>query len=161
MTLSERAAQLRQIEKQLPGRLKDAGFRASLRAIETAVDHTPPTMDDLSGTNTRSGEMKQHWVADSRPMPEKRGDAYVSELNNSKEYASYVNDGHDMDRHFVPGLVVNPASGMLEHNPDGKGGIIVGTQTAYVPGLYMADKAKQTYKEVLREEIKDLEALLE
>ena len=27
----------------------------------------------------------------------------MSELNNDKQYASFVNDGHRMDRHFVPG----------------------------------------------------------
>lgn len=144
----------------MPQRLKTAGFNATLRAIEKAVAETPPTMDSLRGTNTRSGEMKQHWVTDSRPMPKKRGDEYVSLLANDKQYASYVNDGHRMDRHFVPGLVVNEESGMLEYNPNGKGGIVVGTKTAYVEGLFMTDKAKEEYRRVLEGELKELEELL-
>lgn len=161
MTLAERMKQLRQVETQLPGILTRAGMNAALRAVEKAVEETPPTTDSLRGANTRTGELKQHWVTDSRPRPVRRGDNYVSELNNDKQYASYVNDGHRMDRHFVPGLVINPVSGLLEYNPDGKGGIVVGTRTAYVPGLFITDKAKEEYRRVLREELKGLEALMD
>ena len=58
-----------------------------------------------------------------------------------------------MDRHFVPGLVINQESGFLEMNPDGKGGIVVGTKTPYVEGLFMVDAAKEEYKRVLRQEL--------
>ena len=61
-----------------------------------------------------------------------------------------------MDRHFVPGLVINEESGMLEFNPDGTGGIVVGTKTAYVPGIFMVDAAKEEYRRVLRQELKDI-----
>lgn len=161
MNLEERIRQLRQAKTQIPGILARAGVNAALRAVEKAVEETPPTVNSLRGTNTRTGEMKQHWVTDSRPRPVRQGDSYVSELNNDKQYASFVNDGHRMDRHFVPGLVINPGSGLLEFNPDGTGGIVVGTRTAYVPGLFMVDKAVEEYRRVLREELKGLEELME
>lgn len=161
MTLEERVKQLRQIEKKLPQTLRQAGMNATLRAIQKAVEETPPTQDDLRGTNTRTGELKQHWVTDSKPRPVKRGDNYVSVLANDKNYASYVDQGHRMGRHFVPGLVINEESGMLEYNPDGTGGIVVGTKTQYVPGLFMVDKAVEEYRKTLRTELKDLEELLE
>ena len=88
MTLEERVKQLRQIEKKLPQTLRQAGMNATLRAIQKAVEETPPTQDDLRGTNTRTGELKQHWVTDSKPRPVKRGDNYVSVLANDKNYAS-------------------------------------------------------------------------
>ena len=66
-----------------------------------------------------------------------------------------------MDRHFVPGLVINEASGMLEYNPDGSGGIVVGTRTAYVKGLFMVDAAKEEYKRVLRQELADIGDIIE
>lgn len=72
------------------------------------------------------------------------------------EYASYVNNGHRMDRHFVPGLVINEYSGMFEYNPDGKGGIVVGTKTSYVEGLFMVDKAIEEYNRVVKMETKKL-----
>ena len=162
MTLEERIAQLQDVEARFPGELTAIAKGATIRAVEKAAELTPPTLDDLSGTNTRSGEMKQHWASDSKVTPVKRGDTYVTELNNDKQYASYVNDGHRMDRHFVPGLVINPESGMLEYNPNGKGGIVVGTKTRYVKGEFMTDKAKEVYeKTVLTELDKEIRRLLE
>lgn len=161
MTLEERIAQLRDVEARFPGELTAVAKGATIRAVEKAAELTPPTLDDLSGTNTRSGGMKQHWATDSRVVPVKRGGTYVTELNNDKQYASYVNDGHRMDRHFVPGLVINPESGMLEYDPDGKGGIVVGTRTQYVEGLFMEEEALQEYHFVVRVEGGHLHRLLE
>ena len=161
MTLEERIAQLRDAEARFPGELPAIAKGATIRAVEKAAELTPPTLDDLSGTNTRSGEMKQHWATDSRVVPVKRGGTYVTELNNDRQYASYVNDGHRMDRHFVSGLVINPESGMLEYNPDGKGGIVVGTKTQYVEGLFMAEAAREEYHRVVRAEAERLRRMLE
>lgn len=160
VTLEERIRQLQRIEARLPDTLRQAGMNATLRAIQKAVEETPPAQDDLRGTNTRTGELKQHWVTDSKPRPVKRGDNYVSVLANDKEYASYVDQGHRMDRHFVPGLVLNEESGMLEYNPDGSGGVVVGTKTKYVRGLFMVDKAKEEYKKMVRAELKKVGDLL-
>ena len=153
MNLEERIRQLRQAKTQIPGILARAGMNAALRAVEKAVEETPPTVNSLRGTNTRTGEMKQHWVTDSRPRPVRQGDSYVSELNNDKQYASFVNDGHRMKRHFVPGLYINPESGLLEYDPSAKVGIVVGTKTRYVKGEFMVDKAKKAYQEVLLDEL--------
>ena len=103
--------------------------------------------------------MKQHWATDSVLAPQKQADRYVTAMANDLEYASYVNDGHRMDRHFVPGLVINPYSDRLEYNPDGKGGIVVGTKTSYVPGRFMTDAAKQEYEKTLQAELQDLKEL--
>lgn len=160
MTLAERAAQLRRAQAQLPGLLERAARDATIRAVEAATEMTPPTGGDLRGTNARTGEMKQHWATDSRTSPAKRGNEFVTELNNNVQYASFVNDGHRMDRHFVPGLVINPSSGLLEYNPDGRGGIVVGTRTAYVPGLYMTDRAKEVYRSTLHAQLAQVEELI-
>lgn len=161
MTLKERLKQLHAIEAQLPEKLKQAATGAAIRAVEKATELTPPKTGDLRGTNTRSGEMKQHWATDSKPVANRRGNQYVSLLANNKQYASYVDQGHRMDRHFVPGLVINEASGMLEYNPDGSGGIVVGTKTAYVKGLFVVDTAKEEYKRVLRQELADIGDIIE
>ena len=160
MNFEARIKRLRTAQEKLPDRLMAASRNAMLRAVEVAADLTPPTEADLRGTNTRSGEMKQHWATDSVTEPAIDGDRYTTILANNKEYSSYVNDGHRMDRHFVPGLVINEESGMLEYNPDGKGGIIVGTQTQYVPGIHMVDEAKKAFQDTLKEELHDLEDLL-
>lgn len=76
------------------------------------------------------------------------------------DYASYVDQGHRMDRHFVPGLYIDE-NGQLARNVDGKGGLVVGTKTKYVKGEFMADKAKEAYqKTVLVELDKEIRRLL-
>ena len=150
-------------KKQLPqdfpkmkAKITSACKNATIRAVEIAAKLTPPTQDDLSGTNTRSGEMKQHWPTDSKTTPEVSGNKYATHLNNNKDYSSYVNDGHRMDRHFVPGLYINPYSGLLEYDPTADVGIVVGTKTSYVPGLHMVDAAVETWRETLKRELADI-----
>lgn len=155
-TLKTRAEALKKHLEQLDKELSAIAQGATMRAVEKAADLTPPTMNDLSGTNTRTGALKQHWVTDSKITPQKKGTNYETKLANNMQYASYVNDGHRMDRHFVPGLVINEVSGMLEYNPDGKVGIVVGTKTSYVKGLFMTDKAIEEYKRTVRVESEKL-----
>lgn len=157
MTLKERIRYLESQRPKIVEKIASACENATTRAVEKAAELTPPMQNDLRGTNTRAGEMKQHWATDSKVEPMgvalSGGGTYVTILANDKQYASYVNDGHRMDRHFVPGLVINQESGFLEMNPDGKGGIVVGTKTPYVDGLFMVDAAKEEYKRVLRQEL--------
>lgn len=162
MTLEYELALMKQALSDMPGKLRDIARAATQLAVNKAQELTPPTEDDLSGTNTRTGALKSHWANDSVIEPEEKGDAFVTHLNNDLEYASYVNDGHRMDRHFVPGLWINPYNGMLERAPaEYDGGIMVGTKTAYVPGLFMADKAVDTYSEAVDNELEKLTEDLE
>lgn len=156
MTLKERVKQLRAIEEKFPGWLEEICVHGTMRAVEAAQEKTPPTGGSLKGTNTRTGAMKQSWATSTQYAPKRQGGDYVTVLGNDEEYASYVNDGHRMDRHFVPGLVINPNSGMLEYNPDGKGGIVVGTKTAYVEGLHMVDDAGKAYEQTVGKELRKL-----
>lgn len=166
MTLDEYIQKLEAAQKVLPDMISVAAKNATIRAVEAAQEKTPPTADSLSGINTRTGELKQHWATDSKIIPEQQAGQYVTELNNNKEYASFVNDGHRMDKHFVPGLYVNPAFGLLEYDPSRKDevGIMVGTQTQYVEGLHMTDVAQQAYEETLQAELertgRELERIL-
>lgn len=161
MTLGERIKQLEALQARFPREVREAVKGATLRAIEKAEEMTPPTEgDDISGTHTLAVGMKQHWADDSSPVPVQEGEALVTVLANNKEYASYVNDGHRMDRHFVPGLYINPKSGHLEYDPkmaaERSGGLMVGTQTKYVAGIGMVDAAKEEYRRVLKIELDKL-----
>ena len=64
-----------------------------------------------------------------------------TELNNHMQYASYVNDGHRVDKHFVPGLIKNGS--LLERSPDGSGGLMVGTKTTYVKEIHEAESNRK------------------
>ena len=160
VSLQQRIQQLKKAQADLPNILYDVAKDATLRAIEATADATPPKAGTgrgpYIGTDTISGQLKAHWATDSKPEPMggalSGGSVYATVLANNLNYASYVNDGHRMDRHFVPGLYINEDSGLLEYKEGAKVGIVVGTKTKYVKGEFMVEKGKKAYQEtVLRE----------
>ena len=102
-----------------------------------------------------TGGLAQHWSTDSQTAPVRSGSTYTTTLANDKDYASYVNDGHRMDRHFVPGLYVGD-DGLLSMDPARDVGMMVGTRTKYVPGLYMREKGVDKYSDVAESELRKL-----
>ncbi len=108
-----------------------------------------------------TGELAQHWETDSQIVPSETGEQFTTTLANDKQYASYVNDGHDVDQHFVPGLYVDDG-GVLAFEPAGKDkdgkkiGLMVGTKTKEVPGLYMKEAGIEKYREVAETELRKL-----
>lgn len=157
VNLQQRLHQLEQMRAALPGMLRQVQTKAAMRAVEAAIDATPPKAGtgrgSHSGTNTLTGQLKAHWRTDSQIEPVNTGAGYVSVLANSMEYASYVNDGHRMDRHFVPGLYIDPNTGMLAYDPMAGTGLVVGTKTRYVKGEFMVDKAKRAYETAILKEL--------
>lgn len=149
MELIEAIKRYKLLRRAISQAIDDVAEQATMAAVEAATAATPPTEDDLRGTNTRTGELKAHWATDSTITPIKRGRTRITRLANGIPYASYVNDGHRMDRHFVPGLYINPYSDLLEYDPSYPGGIMVGTKTTYVPGLFMAEKGEDAYSDAV------------
>ena len=141
MTLSEELKNAEKYKRDLNGKIMEAMRIATEKAIQAAADATPP----LSEPNTTTGELKAHWETDSNTKAEHEGNVWRTYLANNVQYASYVNDGHRMDRHFVPGLVKTDFG--LEYFPQlrGQTGIMVGTKTKYVPGLHMTDKGQDAF----------------
>ena len=150
--MRKRIRELHQAGQNVPKILEEVAEGATIEAVRVATENTPPNGGAaIAGTNTRSGDMAQHWTLDSITEPMGGGPAFTTVLANNMQYASYVNDGHRMDKHFVPGLVIN--GNLLEQNPDGEGGIMVGTKTSYVEGKYMKEKAIGRYRSVVRTEL--------
>lgn len=154
--IRKRIKELHQAGQNVPKILEEVAEGATIEAVRVATEHTPPNGGAaISGTNTRSGDMAQHWELDSITSPMggalSGGTAFRTLLANDMQYASYVNDGHRMDQHFVPGLVINGK--LLEQDPDGEGGIMVGTKTSYVEGKHMKEKAIGKYRSVVRTEL--------
>lgn len=154
VTLQQRIQQLKRAQADLPNILYKTAKGATMRAVEAAMDATPPKKGtgSLKGTHTRTGELKQHWATDSVVEPLVTGGKYETFLRNDKEYASYVDQGHRMDKHFVPGLYVDE-NGVLNYDPTAKVGLVVGTKTKYVKGEFMVDKAKEAYEKVVLAEL--------
>ena len=155
VSLQRRIQELKKIQADLPEVLYRVQKEATLRAVEAAQAATPPKegtgRGPYIGTGTITGELKAHWATDSKTEPIggalSGGSTYVTILANDLEYASYVDQGHRLDRHFVPGLYIDPESGLLSYDPERKTGIVVGTRTKYVKGEFMVDKAKAAYEQ--------------
>lgn len=148
---SEMRKRFRELEKagaNVPAIIAEVAKGATIAAIDAAVNHTPPNGGAaIAGTNTRSGDLAQHWVTDSKTTPVNGR----TKLANNMKYASYVNDGHRVDKHFVPGL--HEVGGLLNYDAGYQGGIVVGTQTTYVPGLYMKEAGIGAYRTTARKEL--------
>lgn len=154
VSLQQRIQQLKRIRADIPRILNEVARDATIRAVEATADATPPKAGrGQSGTNTLTGELKAHWPTDSETEPKRQGNEHVTALANNIEYASYVNDGHRMDKHFVPGLYVNPGTGTLEYDPSADVGIVVGTKTPYVNGEFMVDKGIEAYRRTVLAEL--------
>lgn len=150
--MRKRIRELHQAGQNVPKILEEVAEGATIEAVRVATENTPPNGGAaIAGANTRSGDMAQHWTLDSITEPMGGGPAFTTVLANNMQYASYVNDGHRMDKHFVPGLVIN--GNLLEQDPDGEGGIMVGTKTSYMEGKYMKEKAIGRYRSVVRTEL--------
>lgn len=156
-----RLAELAARAPDIGGRIAAIAEGATARAVEEAVARTPPNTfgeGEVRGVHTITGELAQHWETDSQTTPTVAADGYRTELANDMQYASYVNDGHRVDKHFVPGLYIDPATGLLSMDPGKpKGvGLVVGTKTTYVEGLHITDAAKEVYEEVAEAELDKL-----
>lgn len=158
---------LKQAKADLPTVVAKCAEQATMRAVEAATDATPPKSGTGSGPySSATGALKQHWATDSqvKPVLSGSGDAVElrTSLDNNLPYASYVNDGHRMSQHFVPGLYINPDTGALERAPGKDVGIVVGTKTKYVKGEFMVDKAKKAYEDTLEAQLQErIKELLE
>ncbi len=165
VTLQQRIQQLKKAQADLPNILYKTAKGATMRAVEAAMDATPPKKGtgSLKGTHTRTDELKQYWATDSITEPMggalSGGSSFTTFLKNSMEYASYVDQGHRMDRHFVPGLYIDE-NGVLNYDPARNVGLVVGTKTKYVKGEFMVDKAREAYeKAVLAQLDEEIERL--
>lgn len=152
--IRKRFAELHRAGQNVPKIMMEVAEGATIAAVDVAAENTPPNGGaPIAGTNTRSDGMAQRWAADSETTPVYSNGSVTTYLNNNKQYASYVNDGHNVTKHFVPGLTVNKTSGLIEEDPNNEGGIMVGTKTTFVEGKYMKQKAIGKYRSVVRREL--------
>ena len=150
--MRKRLAELNKAGKDVPKIMMEVAEGATIEAVRVAAENTPPNGGAaIAGTNMRSGQMAQHWELDSQTKPIYSGGSVRTVLANDKQYASYVNDGHRVDKHYVPGLIAN--GNLLERIDPDVGGIMVGTKTTYVKGLYIKQKAIGRYRDVVRNEL--------
>ena len=163
VSLQKRLLKLKKAHKNLPGVLYKIQKNAAQRAVEAAIEATPPNKKTgrLPGPNMVTGELAEHWATDSfvEPVALSGGSALVSVLGNDKKYASYVDQGHRMDKHFVPGLYIDE-NGQLARDLTADVGLVVGAKTKYVKGEFMTGKAKEAYEKAILSQLdKEIERL--
>lgn len=153
VTLAQRIKELQKLNADMPKILARTAKVATQKAVEAATEATPPKAGTgrggYIGKNTLTGELKQAWANDSVIEPIKEGNVLVTALANNQQYASYVENGHRLDKHFVPGLHINPVSGQLERDNEKAGGLVVGAKTKWVKGEFMAEKGKEAYQQAV------------
>lgn len=113
--------------------------------IEAAEQATPPNVPGSGG----KGKLAKAWAKDSSKKSKLIGNKISFTLANKVKYAKWVNDGHNMTLHFVPGLHI--INGELIFDDNIPGGIMVGTQTDWVKGFYMTDKAKKAFYSYIKQ----------
>lgn len=151
VSLQRRIQELKKLQADLPKVLYQVQKEATQRAVKAAQAATPPKEGTGRGQYTITGALRSHWATDTDLEPETIAGGYRNYLSNNMEYASYVDQGHRLERHFVPGLYIDPESGLLSYDPARKTGIVVGTRTKYVKGEFMVDKAKAAYEQACLE----------
>lgn len=147
--IQKRLDELKKAQADIPRIIDKVAEAATIAAVDKATEKTPPNGGAaIAGVNARTGDLAQHWTLDSvtRPVNGK------TELANTMQYASYVDQGHRVDRHFTSHLAIE--GGMLVGKPAGDGGLMVGVKTDYVPGRYMVDAAKKKYRSEVHKMLK-------
>lgn len=163
ITLAQLEKKLQQLQADLPRILQRTAKLATMKAVEVAAEATPPKAGTgrggYIGKNMLTGELSAAWNKDSIKESIKVGNSYITILGNNQSYASFVENGHVLNKHFVPGLYIDKAKGVLarETDPEKKVGLVVGTKTRWVKGEFMAEKGKRAYQKaiesLLRKEI--------
>lgn len=159
-TIREFVDKIESRAKKVPKELQRIATEGTAEAVRVATVLTPPTdftpEQVARGANTISGNLKGRWREDSVIEAVLIDGDYVTLLANTADYASYVNDGHRVDYHFVPGLYVDDFGLLAMGDYSEVGGMYVGTQTQYVQGIFMKEQAKAAYQEFVQKELLEL-----
>lgn len=153
MTFKQYVAGLDQMGLRLRTQVMEAQRTATIAAVNKATERTAPNDGIPRGSNVVTGNMAQHWQKDSKVDPVDEGNRMTTELNCDAPYASYVNEGHWLYRHYVPGLYIDGNGLISKANVPGVGLIVAKDGKKWVPGRYMETDAIEEYRYVLKQEL--------
>lgn len=167
MPIRNDIAALRKKLSKIRGKYQKQSMRAVKAACQdmviAAAEATPPLNGEDRGKNTVTGNLAAHWKYEINETPEETRVTLINDM----QYASFVDQGHKLKEHFVPWLFID-GMGQLARDPDGHWeerdgweffigppnkplyGLVVGTQTDYIDGYHMVDKAKERFVKALR-----------
>ena len=85
--LQKRMEELAKRQPMIETRLAEIAEGAALRAVEAAVEKTPPNTygdGEIRGVHSITGELAEHWAADSQTAPVRSGGQLITTLANDK-----------------------------------------------------------------------------
>lgn len=115
--------------KAIPGEFD----RVSEKLLNDTTSVAEVYAKDLTPAVT--GDAKAKWQTKKAYKVAK---GFRARLFNNSEYIGYINNGHRMEPHFVPGEWVGDK---FEYDPFSKDGVLMGSKTKYVKGKFMLEKA--------------------
>lgn len=168
--MKEFKAQLEKVTSQLKNETRKNVKLACYEMVAEAKRCTPPHEGEERGKNTVTGNMARHWDSS---YTIKDNDSIKVRLFNNVQYASYVENGHRMKKHFVPWLYIDGTGTIARHQPAEANkrskalswlfniffkqkrpdpgeplfGLVVGTKTKYVPPEHIVEKARKRFFE--------------
>lgn len=159
--------QLNDLMKKIPEMQKEivAGIEQNVKdaadvAVLAAREATPHDGDGKKrGYNTITGELEAHWswrfIRQDSYNKHNFGTLYIY---NDTSYASFVQFGHNMHKHFVPWLYID-GCGTISYETNHNlpmFGLVVGTKTKYVDGRDMIGPAEKAFNETFTKLTQDL-----
>lgn len=124
--------------------------RVAENVLNEAIDVAEIHAKDL--TPSISGDAKAKWKT---AKAYRVVNGFKARLYNNSAYIGYLNDGHRMAMHFVPGYWVDNE---FKYDPKAKEGVIMGSKTKYVKGKFMLEKASgRAEKHLVKIATKELE----
>lgn len=145
--MKEFKAQLEKVTSQLKNETRKNVKLACYEMVSEAKRCTPPHEGEERGKNTVTGNMARHWDSSFNIQNETN---IKVRLFNNVQYASYVESGHKMTKHFVPWLYIDGTNTIARHQPvpgEPLFGLVVGTKTKYVPPEHIVEKARKRFFE--------------
>ena len=139
-------------------------FIKQLKAIPGDFDNViPKILDETVSvaevyakdlTPSVTGDAKAKWQT---TKSYKVVNGFKARLYNNSAYIGYINNGHRMEPHFVPGEWVG---NKFEYDPFSKEGVVMGSKTKYVKGKFMLEKASgRAEKFLLNKANKEIEKI--
>ena len=155
--LKDKLKQLSEQTKKVQRKLHDGVCQNARDACEVMVEaarsNTPHEGDGKRrGFNVITNSLQEAWHAEFQVSNEGTELGFV-QLTNTKYYATYVQKGHKVARHFVPWLYKDDL-GTISYETDHAQpmfGLVVGTKTPYVKGVDMVGPAVDAFDKYFKE----------
>nr|DAO95563.1 MAG TPA: putative tail-component [Caudoviricetes sp.] len=132
--------------KAVPGEFDRASEKILNDAISVAEIHAKDLTPAVTGDARAKWQTKKAY---------KVANGFKARLFNNSEYIGYINNGHRMEPHFVPGEWIGNT---FEYNPFSKEGVLMGSKTKYVKGKFMLEKASgRAEKHLIKRAVTEIE----